>query len=351
MTPKQFLQAIKPVAAWASKKSTLQILECLRFRDGRVLATDTHGQATYPIEGVKELDCCVNAAAIMRALSAMPSDEELKIKAGPNEIVLRAGRARHRLSTLPAQDMPTLDIPESDDGAIIIPRLSEMFNRLQPFMAVNDVRHYLNGICLHDSDGRLRAAATDGHRIAVQDMGSNQGLAKAIVPAFAVRRLTSLSNPKVVVQQEAKTMHVFDGSMTYSFKLIDGIYPDIDRVIPRPSGSPVKVKKAEFSAALASAAVSSNDENKGGVNIMLFNESAVLKCDSKSGISSEGGFDFDYPGPHPEIRVSMNVEYIRDVVSATLADTVEWFPNQTNGNLFRDPLDEGFTAVIAPMRI
>jgi len=351
MTPKQFLQAIKPACAWASRKSTLPILECLRFRDGKVLATDISGQATYPIEGIEELDCCVNAAAITRALGAMPADEKLTIKAEDKQIILRAGRSRHRIPTLPASDMPTIETPESDEGAFLVPTLSETFSRIQPFMGVKVVQYYMCGICLQSANGRMRAVAMDGNRIAVQDMGQYDGDLCEIIPAFAVSRLTGLSNPRFIVDQTVRTMHIFDGPTTFSFKLIDGRYPNIDRVIPQAVASPISVKTKDFSSALASAEVATDEANKFGVHIQIKGSSATVSCRNSAGISSDSGFDFEHPGDHPETNVGMNVSYLKDVVAAVLAPTIEWFPNQTGGNLFRDPLDEGFIAVVMPMKL
>ena len=351
MTPKQFLQAIKPACAWASRKSTLPILECLRFRDGKVLATDINGQATYPIEGIEELDCCVNAAAITRSLGAMPADEKLTIKAEDNHIILRAGRSRHRIPTLPAADMPTIKVPDSDEGSFPIPKLGETFSRLKPFMAFQDVRYYLCGICLQGGNGRLRAVSTDGHRAAVQDMGAYDGEFSVIVPGFAVQRLSGVANPRMIVDRDAQTMHVFDGEMVFSFKLIDGRYPDVDRVIPKPTSNPITIKAKDFSAALASAEVATDGANKFGVLIQMKGKSATVSCGNSAGINSESGFDFERPYDLPETRVGMNDSYLKDVAAAVLAPTVEWFPDQTDGNLFRDPLDEGFLAVVMPMRL
>ena len=351
MTPKQFLQAIKPACAWASRKSTLPILECLRFRDGKVLATDVQGQATYRIEGIDDLDCCVNTATITRALGAMPPDEDLKIKAEASHIILRAGRSRHRIPTLPAADMPTIKVPDSDEGSFPIPKLGETFSRLKPFMAFQDVRYYLCGICLQGGNGRLRAVSTDGHRAAVQDMGAYDGEFSVIVPGFAVQRLSGVANPRMIVDRDAQTMHVFDGETVFSFKLIDGRYPDIDRIIPRPGGDPVTVKSKDFSVALASAEVATDEANQFGVLIQMKGKSATVSCGNSAGINSESGFDFERPYDLPETRVGMNVSYLKDVAAAVLAPTVEWFPDQTDGNLFRDPLDEGFLAVVMPMRL
>ena len=351
MTPKQFLQAIKPACAWAARKSTLPILECLRFRDGKVLATDINGQATYPIEGIEELDCCVNAAAITRSLGVMPADEKLTIKADDKQIILRAGRSRHRLPTLPAADMPTIKSPESDEGAFPIPKLGETFSRLKPFMAFQDVRYYFCGIYLRGGNGRIRAFSTDGNRVAVQDMGAYDGELSVIVPGSAVQRLSGASNPKMIVDQNEQTMHVFDGETVFSFKLIDGRYPDIDRIIPRPSVAPVTVQSKDFAAALASAEVATNEAIEFGVLIQMKGNSATVSCSNSSGINSESGFDFEHPDGLPETLVGMNVGYLKDVVAAVQAPTVEWFPNQTGVNLFRDPLDEGFIAVVMPMNI
>jgi len=351
MTPKKFLQAIKPACAWAARKSTQPILECLRFRDGKVLATDIQGQATYRAEGIDDLDCCVSTATITRALSAMPPDEELKIKAEENHIILRAGRSRHRLPTLPTASMPTIKTPDSEDGALLIPKLGETFSRLQPFMAIHDVRYYLRGICLQGGNGRLRAISTDGHRVAVQDMAAYEGELAIIVPNFAVQRLSGLASPKMIVDQDAHTMHVFDGETIFSFKLIDGRYPDIDRIIPRPSTAPVTVNSKDFSAALSSAEVATDEANKFGVRIQMKGKSATVSCSNSAGINSESGFDFEHSGDLPETQVGMNVGYLKDVASAVLAPAFEWFPSQTDGNLFRDPLDEGFLAVVMPMRI
>ena len=96
--------------------------------------------------------------------------------------------------------MPTIKVPDSDDGAFLIPKLGETFSRLKPFMAFQDVRYYLCGICLQGGNGRLRAASTDGHRVAVQDLGAYENDLSVIVPAFAAQRLSGVTNPKVIVE-------------------------------------------------------------------------------------------------------------------------------------------------------
>lgn len=352
MTPKSLLAALKPAANTASKKSTLPVLECFRFRDGKVLTNDTTMQTTYPVEGVDDLDCCINVSRFTKALSAMPPDAELKISTEKQRIVLRAGRSRHTVPTLPAQDMPTLETPQSLDGFITIPNMSEAISRVLPFSApAGDVRYYMLGPHIRSNKGRLIMEATDGHRCAKLDAGPCETEVDAIIPGGAAASMQWITDPKVKLD-EKKILHASSGQILFSTKIIDGTFPPIDRVIPTNYKDPLVFDKAALSAVINGALAARSADKQKWIRIEFSGHDAVfLGTSDTRDIESEDGCQFEGRHVAPPMAIGMNAEYIKAALASIKGEKVAWYPDPVGPSVFSDPDDDAWVSVIMPTKI
>lgn len=352
MTPKSLLQSLKPAAVWASRKSNLAILECFRFRGGKVLTTDITAQTTYEVEGIEDLDCCINVAALTRSLSAMPPDDTLRISIEKGRAVLKAGRSRHVLQTMPADSMPTIEVPKNMDGFISIPNLSGILKRIEPFQAPNGyVRYYLVGTHLHTKRGHLFAEATDGNRAAQWKLDPVGGEFSITIPRIAAGRLHDLASPSIMVDEDSQTMHVSDGGAVTSVKLVDGVYPDISRVIPANLDDPLTMDCKSLQIAVSSASVAAAASKHRGIRISLSgNYAAFSRVSDGCEVESESGLEFEGSSIADALDFGMNDEYLRDAIASMKGDKI-WLNPSRQASVIRDPSDPGWVCVIMSMKL
>lgn len=302
------------------------------------------GEITLPAR--KFIDIC----------RTLPEGAEIEVKVDEGKAVVRSGRSRFSLATLPANDFPATDgVSGGFEFTLRQSQLKTLIERTQFCMANQDVRYYLNGMLLEVDREVVRAVATDGHRLAYSEIGADVGVTvkhQVIVPRKGVGELGRLLGDKdepVEVRMNNNHLRLsFDG-MVMTSKLIDGRFPDYERVIPRQSTKEVIADREPLRQALARAAILSNEKYR-GVRIELSDGRLRALVSNPEQEEAEEEIEVDYRGDVFEI--GFNVGYVLEALNAVKEDRVRIGLTDANSSCLLQGIDNTATRyVIMPMRL
>lgn len=307
-------------------------------------STET-GKATLPAR--KLYDIC----------KALPEDAAININIEDQKATLQSGRSRFTLGCLSADDYPKLEDIEATN-VISVPqsKLLTIINRTSFAMAKQDVRYYLNGILLEVGDTYLRSVATDGHRLSLCDTDvdlSGQEKTQVIIPRKAVIEMLRLLDPAddTPIELSLSNNHIrlrSDG-LEMTSKLIDGRFPEYERVLPEGNDQLMKGERATLKQTLFRASILSNEKYRG---IRLILSENILKIQSHNSEQEEAKdeVEVDYSGP--EIEIGFNVQYLLDILNAIEGDTVDiLFKDANSSILITDSEYQAARYVAMPMRL
>jgi DNA polymerase-3 subunit beta len=305
--------------------------------------TTTAGKTT--VAGRKLMDIC----------RSLPDNSMITLQAEGDRLLLRSGRSRFTLTTLPAADFPSLN---SFNGQIEtrIPQtaLKMLFEQTCFAMANQDVRYYLNGLLLEFNNNLLRAVGTDGHRLALchidTDMGLDQNL-QIIVPRKAVMELQKLLSHEGDVGILVSSNHIRMELPNTSFtsKLIDGRFPEYDRVLPKHATNTLLVDRLLLRQSLSRIAILSNEKYR-GVRLNLASDKVSLSAQNADLESAEEEIEAIYHGE--DMEIGFNVAYLVDPLNVLETDQIQVKFTNPNGSCIISQNDgQGSQHVIMPMRL
>jgi len=359
------LAPLQAVSGIVERRHTLPILaNVLLEKRGDVLtllATDVEMQLTTSsssVAGDEDGALTVAARKLQDILRSLPEGIEISLVLDSRRLQLRAGKSRFNLQTLPAEDFPCMSVAEgtSQDLRLTQRDLRQLLAQTQYAMANQDVRYYLNGLLLMVADGELRAVATDGHRLAfasvsVADLPADIRR-ELILPRKTVIELSRLladnDDPVEVSVLENQVRFSF-ASMNLVSKLIDGRFPDYQRVIPASLRNVVAVDRNVLLQSMIRAAILTSEKFR-GVRLILNEGSLQIVAANTEQEEAEEEIEVDYHGE--PLDVGFNVTYLLDVLNNTNAETVQWGFNDANSSaLLTVSGNERFKYVVMPMRI
>lgn len=314
------------------KRQTLPILAnvLMNVRDGRlsITATDLEVElkTAINVEADEEFDITIPARKLMDICKALPDDADVSLEINGEKAVMKAGRGRYSLGTLPAKDYPSIEpATVSDRFSITEGAFKRLLDKTLFAMAQQDVRYYLNGLLLEITPGRIRTVATDGHRMALCDgefENPNNIDIQAILPRKAVielSRLLSDSDENIEIELSNSHICVHMESSKFTSKLIDGRFPDYERVIPAGDASNVVADKGTFKQALARTAILSNEKYR-GIRFKLSSNTLHLQAHNPEQDEAEEEISVEYSGD--DMTVGFNVSYLLDVLNVIDGDQV-----------------------------
>src|SRR5215813_8977912 len=275
------LKPLQAVSGIVERRQTLPILAnvLLEQKDGRlfVTATDLEMQITANSElaGKQDQSVTVGARKLQDLLRALPEDSALNVDTAAGKMTVKAGRSRFNLQTLPAADYPRIGLSKEQLQTISLPqREFRGLLKLAEFaMAQQDIRYYLNGMLLVIDKGSLQAVATDGHRLSYASLtvAGNYARQEVILPRKTVLELGKLLGDV----DDAVTVNVLANQVRFTFanielvsKVVDGKFPDYNRVIPTGHAKRVLLSRGDLLASLQRAAILSNEKFR-GVRLVL----------------------------------------------------------------------------------
>jgi len=276
------LKPLQLVAGVVERRQTLPVLSnVLLVVDGNTLAmtgTDLEVELIGRInldEAAEAGEITVPARKLMDICKSLPDDATLTFKVEENKAIIKAGRSRFTLATLPANDFPNVeDGPGAMSFSINQAKLRRLIERTSFAMAQQDVRYYLNGLLLEINKGQLRAVATDGHRMAMCTVDADidyQERYQLIVPRKGILELSRLlgeADNSVNIVLGTHHIRATTGDFTFTSKLVDGKFPDYERVLPRGGDKIVLADRQTLRDAFARTSILSNEKYR-GIRLML----------------------------------------------------------------------------------
>jgi DNA polymerase-3 subunit beta len=222
-------------------------------------------------------------------------------------------------------------------------------------MAQQDVRYYLNGMMLEIASGRLRAVATDGHRLALCDMPLDTPLnekRQVIVPRKGVQELLRLlenSDEPIRIDVGSNHIGISTREIRFTSKLVDGRFPDYDRVVPKGGDKIVVADRELLRQALMRTSILSNEKYR-GIRLKLDKNIIKIQAHNPEQEEADEELEVDYQGD--VLEIGFNVTYLLDVLANVRSDNIEMTLSDSNSScLMREPGTEQFRYVVMPMRL
>jgi DNA polymerase-3 subunit beta len=353
---------LQAVSGIVERRQTLPILAnvLLEQKNGRlfVTATDLEMQITADSELSSKQDQAVTVGArkLQDLLRALPEDSTLNIDTAAGKMTVRAGRSRFNLQTLPAADYPRIGLSQEQLQTITVPQrdFRGLLKLAEFAMAQQDIRYYLNGMLLVIDKGSLQAVATDGHRLSYASITvpGDYSRQEVILP-----RKTVLELGKLLVDSDAElTIDLLTNQVRFRFsnielvsKVVDGKFPDYNRVIPSGHPKQIELARGELLQALQRAAILSNEKFR-GVRIVLGTDQLKIICTNSEQEEAEEELEVAYKGE--ALDIGFNITYLLDVLHNLAADRVVLALGDANSSaLITMPERSDYKYVVMPMRI
>jgi DNA polymerase-3 subunit beta len=359
----ELLGPLSSVSGIIERRHTLPILSNVlidRVDHGlSFLATDIEIQITArstleQSEGAQALT--VGARKLVDILRALPESAEVTLQQQDRRLLVKAGKSRFTLQTLPAEDFPRLAKPVGEAARFSMPQkaLRRLLGLVQYAMAQQDIRYYLNGLLMLVEEKQLRLVATDGHRLAYASIELDAQLPRqeVIVPRKTVIELSKLLSDvddEVKVEISATQAAFNFGSVELVSKLVDGKFPDYTRVIPTQHKNKLDVDREVLRQALLRAAILSNEKFR-GVRWVL--TQGILKIVSSNAEQEEAQEELEVTYSGEPIDIGFNVNYLLDVLNNVTGPKVECaFGDSSSSALLTFASEPEFKYVVMPMRI
>ena len=354
------LKPLQAVIGVVERRQTMPILSnvLLVAKKGQlsVTATDLEVElvAQTDVEADSDGEITVSGRKLLDICRALPEGTDIAVSLSGEKLAVKGGRSRFNLTTLPAAEFPVIDdIKAGQTISIDESALGRLIEKTHFSMAQQDVRYYLNGMLLETGGKHIRAVATDGHRLALCQVAidGNVSEQQVIVPRKGVLELQRLLSGEGELNIQLGANHVrieLDG-IRFTSKLIDGRFPEYERVIPKQSTNELKADRTEFKGALQRTAILSNEKYR-GIRLVIRDSGVVLQAHNPEQEEAEEELAVEYSGE--DIEIGFNVNYLLDALSAVEGDDVTLSVQDSNSScLIRQPGNDDCTFVVMPMRL
>ena len=357
------LKPLQIVIGIVERKQTLPILSnvLIEKEPGKIrfTATDLEIQITTSIEakvkGEEISSITVGGKKLQEILRILPDLSKISIETKENKALIKSNNSRFTLQTLPAQDFPKLNYQLSNSKKIVLPQkdLKKLLLSVQYAMAQQDVRYYLNGVLLIIEGNKLKTVATDGHRLAfnASTIEGNNEKQEIILPRKAASELCKLLmdvEDPVEIEFSAQQAKVHFSGITLISKVIDGKFPDYDRVIPKYNNH-LTINRVQVQQALQRAAILSNEKFRGVRFILTDKNLSILSSNSEHEEAQEE-IETEYHGE--PLDIGFNVNYLMDGLNNISSEEVIFsFGDPNSSILITTTENQEFRYVVMPMRI
>lgn len=362
-TQDKVLSVLQSVAGIVERRHTLPILANVLLRKTGSSLQITTSDLEIQIRTTAELGgdsgnftTTIGARKLIDILRTMPADQTVSLESSQNKVILKGGKSKFTLQTMQAEDFPLVQESASFGPVFSVPQktLKDLLNQVAFAMAVHDIRYYLNGILFVAEGPQLSLVATDGHRLAFSSATLDVEVPKqeVILPRKTVIELQRLlsDNSGAIEMQFANNQakFSFDG-MEFVTKLVEGKFPDYNRVIPKNHKNSITLGRSALLATLQRTAILTSDKFKG---VRLNIDPGTLRVASNNAEQEEAvdELDIDYAGD--SIEIGFNVTYLIDALTNMGQDMVTLELSDGNSSaLFTIPDNVTFKYVVMPMRI
>lgn len=361
------LKALGHIQSVVEKRGTIPILSNVKLTSsGGTLALtatdmDIAVVETVPAHVQEEGAITVPAHTFYEIIRKLPDGLEVEIATTENnKISIRAGQSSFSLSTLPVDDFPVMAEGEFESSFVLtVSELSTLLDKTRFAISTEETRYYLNGIYFHiagGDDGKvLRTVATDGHRLAKLEVAMPAGsdnMSGVIIPRKTIAELKKLleSQPgEVEVSVSENKIRFVCGQAILVSKLIDGTFPDYQRVIPTGNDKIMEVNAKAFTAAVDRVSVIASDKSR-GVKLQLESGKLTLSANSPENGTASESLEVQYSAD--DIEIGFNSRYLLEMMAQIEGETAQFvFADSNAPALVRDSVDIQALYVVMPMRV
>ena len=363
------LKPLAVVSGIVERRHTLPILAniLIRKEGSKVsfVSTDIEVQIkTHADIGVGTENFAITVAArkLLDILRALPESGEVTLSHSAKKMTVQSGKSRFNLQTLAAEEFPTVTQPDSYLASFSLPQktLKHLIAMVHFSMAQQDIRYYLNGLLLVVDGKQVIAVATDGHRLAycsvetegVEGDGVASERQEVIVPRKSIlelQRLLDDSDAPVTIDIAANQVRFTFDTIELVSKLVEGKFPDYQRVIPSGYTKSFSIGRDDWLRSLQRVAILTSDKFK-GVRFVL-SEDAV-KISSTNADQEDAQDEIEIAYPHGTLDIGFNVSYLLDVLNNLKTEQVTVAVGDSNSSaLITLPENQDFKYVVMPMRI
>lgn len=358
----ELLSALASVIGVVERRQTLPVLSnfMLELHEDELVVTGTdleiELEARTRVQNLAPGRATVPARKLFDICRGLPEGADIILELSGEKALLKSGRSRYSLSCLKADEFPALG--RIADGRLLeVPRyqLRSLIERTQFAMAQQDVRYYLNGTLLELDVHRIRAVATDGHRLALSEFVIETGLTEkiqVIVPRKAVlelHRLLDVTDIPARIRVSPTQIEVDLDAVRLTTKLIDGRFPDYERVVPDSGDKKLQADRETVKRALSRTAILSNEKFR-GVRLSVEGNKLSLQTHNPEHEEAEEDLEVAYDGT--AIEIGFNVNYLLDALGALSSEQfVMELKNADSSGLIRAADDELSKYVVMPMRL
>ncbi|MCH9673106.1 MAG: DNA polymerase III subunit beta [Gammaproteobacteria bacterium] len=359
------LRPIQVVNGVVERRQALPILAntLITLQDNVLALTATDMEveliARAAVEDGVSGEVTVPARKLIDICRSLPNDADVAFSQEDGRVIIRAGRSRFTLSTLPADEYPASETP-SDAQTVTIAQgeLKRVIDLTQFAMANQDVRYYLNGLLFEFQGKRLRAVATDGHRLAMAELELDTPLddtrRQLIVPRKGVLELNKLltdTDTPLEIAISANMLRADIGDVSFSTKLVDGRFPDYERVVPdrETCGKHVVADRETVRQSLARASILSNEKYR-AIRLSLRPQTLQVVANNPEQEEAEDEVEVEFDGE--ELEIGFNVSYLMDALTNVPSETVNIFLSDSSSSCLIVPEGrDDCQYVVMPMRL
>ncbi|MEX0619648.1 MAG: DNA polymerase III subunit beta [Pseudohongiellaceae bacterium] len=357
------LKPLQLVSGVVERRQTLPILSnvLLVLNDNELSLTGTDlevelvGRVSVD-KAVKSGEITVPARKLVDICKSLNEGSQLEFAVKDNKLTIKSGRSRFTLATLPAADFPGIeDEPGTFSLELAQEKLKELLDSTSFAMAQQDVRYYLNGMLFEVAPDHLRVVATDGHRLAMQTFAIKNEVSEdqqLILPRKGIMELGRL-----ISEGEGNITLVFGNNhirakmphYTFTSKLVDGKFPDYNRVLPRGGNKSVTGERQVLRQAFMRASILSNEKYR-GVRVLLSNGEIKILANNPEQEEAEETVAVNYEGD--SLEIGFNVGYLIDVLTAVNSESVKLSLSDPNSSaLLEAEAGSDAVYVVMPMRL
>ncbi len=357
-----FLKPLQQIIGVVERRQTLPVLGNILVQaakqDLTLTATDLEVEliAKVRLDVENEGEITLPARKLLDICRSLPDAAWLEIAVDKERALVRSGKSRFTLATLPASDFPVVDELKSAQAFVFQQKdLKELIERTHFSMAQQDVRYYLNGLMLELDKRGIRSVATDGHRLAMCELSAKTGVIEGqqvIIPRKGVQELLRLlenNEGEVEIQLGANHIRINTPEIRFTSKLIDGRFPDYNRVMPKGGDKQIQADRACLRQALARTSILSNEKYRG---IRLTLDENILKIQAHNPEQEEAEEELEIQYGGEALEIGFNVTYLLDALAALPGDDVRILLSDANSSCLIEEGGSGHCKyVVMPMRL
>jgi DNA polymerase-3 subunit beta len=357
------LRPLQIVSGIVERRHTMPILaNILISKQGEsvsFLSTDIEIQITTKANigvGEESESTTVAARKLLDILRALPESGEVSLTLQNKKLAVASGKSRFSLQTLDADNFPTVAEAASFEAHVSLPQktLKHLFHMVHFSMAQQDIRYYLNGLLLVLDGKHVIAVATDGHRLAFCQVATEQSFERTevIIPRKTITELSRLleenDNP-VEIDIAANQIKLQFADLELISKLVEGKFPDYNRVVPKGYKNHFQIGREELLRSLQRVAIMTSDKFKGVRCIM---SPGCMKVISSNADQEEAIEEIEVAYDGDEVDIGFNVSYLLDVLNNLKCENLNVSLGDSNSSaLITIPDNPDFKYVVMPMRI